>query len=120
MYGPAKNTTVALFVRKGCLFCDALSRVLLPVMSGIMSDPDSPLPGAGIRLRVVTPADVEGDKDAAALKEHVAGYPTILFVQDGVVVPRHTIEGFPADHDDLQAFGEWFGRYVVAAHFRDI
>ncbi len=119
MATPAKSTTVYVFTKKDCYYCDALKRVLLPVMDGVMSDADSPMRTAGIRMRVVS-AEAAGDVDPA-IRAKVHGFPSIVFVQDGVVVPRHTISGFPGeDQDTVAQFGEWFGRYVAAAHFRDV
>lgn len=102
---------VWVLTQPGCTYCDALKRTLLPIMDGILAA--GAVPGATMRV-------TGGAALPPALRAHVKGYPTVLFVLDGQAVPRHTISGFPSDFDSPEQFAEWFGRYVAAARTGDV
>ena len=109
------NTTdVYVFTKKDCPWCERM-KLLLPAMRQLVAE--SELGRAGVALHSV--AD-DQPKVSSAVRGHVKGFPTIVFVLDGAVEPRYTVAGFPGKFKDLTAFVDWFARYLCCVHTRNV
>ena len=104
---PAKVTTVCLFTKQNCPYCESFERVLVPVIKGIVSNG---LAAFGVKIMM----------NPNGLQEHVKGYPSIVFLLDDRVVTRHTVDGFPIEHQTIEQFARWFGRFVVCVHLGEV